>query len=86
MRSSPYSQATEEFFRANLRLIATVTQTDSAEAEAIVQNTATGSEKTVAVGDVIGAYGIAEIHPKRILIEKKDETPMWKFLNPAFLD
>ena len=70
----------------NLTLIATFTTGDPTLAAAIIKNTATDVQGTVVVGDVIGGYRVAEIHPKQILIAKDDGPAIWKFMNPSFLD
>lgn len=70
---------------ANLKRIATMTKDNPSQAKAILQNIATGEQKTVRVGDTIGGYNVLDIQPKQILIEKDGETAVWKRLNPSFL-
>ena len=71
---------------SNLKLIATFTRHTPADATAILENTATGEQKTVAVGNVIDDYRISDIQPKQVLIEKEGEPAIWKFMTPILLD
>ena len=70
---------------ANVKLIATFTRDDPSKASAIVENTATGDQKTVGVEDVVGGYRVLEIHAKQILIEKDGQPPIWKRLETFLL-
>ncbi len=66
---------------ANLKLIATFTRDDPAKASAIVENIATGEQKSVGIGTVVGGYQVLDIQAKQILIEKEGERAVWKRMN-----
>ena len=70
---------------ANVKLIATFTRDDPAKASAIVENTATGKQQTVVIGDTIAGYSVLEIHSKQILLEKDGQPPIWKRLETFLL-
>ena len=69
----------------SVKLIATLTRQDPAESEAIVQNTASGEQKTVGVGDTIAGYRVLDIQAKQILIEKEGHPAVWKRMSHPFL-
>lgn len=70
----------------NLKLIATFTQHDPADATAIFQETDTGEQKTVAIGDILSGYSVLDIQPKQVFIEKDGETGTWKRIEHTLLD
>ena len=63
---------------ANLKLIATFTRDDPADATAIVENIATGKQQRVVIGSVVSGYEVLDIQAKQILIEKEGERAVWK--------
>ena len=68
-----------------VKLIATFTRKDPSDATAIVENTATGEQKTVGVGSTIAGYSVLEIQAKQALIQKAGEPPIWKRLEKLLL-
>ena len=70
---------------ANLKLIATFTRDDPSKATAILQNIATGEQKTVFIGTVVSGYQVLDIQAKQILIEKDGQPPIWKRLETFLL-
>ena len=71
---------------ASVKLIATFTRQDPvSEAEAIVENIATGEQKTVGVGDTIAGYSVRDIQAKQILLEKQGARAVWKRMSHPFL-
>ena len=71
---------------SNLKLIATFTRHAPADATAILENTTTGEQKTVAVGDVVSGVRVTDIQPKQVLIEKEGEPATWKRMTSSFLE
>ena len=70
---------------ANLKLIATFTRDDPAKASAIVENIATGEQKSVGIGSVVSGYEVLDIQAKQILLEKEGERAVWKRMKPFLL-
>ena len=71
---------------AGVKLIATFTRKDPSDATAIVENTATGEQKTVGVGSTIAGYSVLEIQAKQVLIQKAGGAPaIWKRMNHFLL-
>ena len=63
---------------ASVKLIATFTRKDPADASAIVLNIASGEQKTVGVGSMFAGYQVRDIQAKQILLEKASEAPHHK--------
>ncbi|RKU22893.1 hypothetical protein C6503_03770 [Candidatus Poribacteria bacterium] len=61
---------------AHLKLIGTLTRQDPAKASAILQNTTTGEQQTVVVGDVLGEFTIMKIEAKQITLDHHGKAPV----------
>ncbi len=68
----------------NWKLIATFTTQDPAESSAIVENTATGEQRRVVVGDVIGDATVMTIDAKQVTLDPHGSKPVVLRL-PAFV-
>ncbi|MYA57481.1 hypothetical protein F4X88_14400 [Candidatus Poribacteria bacterium] len=71
---------------ASVNLIATFTRDEPSKATAIVENIATGDQKTVGVGSMFAGYQVLDIQAKQILIEKDGERAIWKRMKPFLLN